>query len=404
MLDDKEENTNNKVTNNEYKEETWGKNVDGEAVIDGYKFRGRQPFRKAKESFAKLMVKGKQFEVGNVKCTVLDSRDKGIEREADIQMIENEKESRGTAVVKMYGPNKRKENVVLVTKYKQSDIKFVTSVAEKVVKPLIKKFLGVDKEEETGNVDSTNKCNYCEKTFKTESGLKCHVTKKHKEESDSLNTTNLKTDSSIMIIEDTDEENIDETNLEEFLDIKEEKKYTSKCKGCGHSFETSRKYELLQQIKKHNELCTMSSKSKQKKKQKSCETCKFVANDEQNLKRHKRDKHDVNTASTSPPPKRTKVDNKHEQEDMDIDEESQEDMDVDNIVNDAAIRSKLMDQKIEAKARKVEEEERMYREKKRKEEERNKVIEALEKEKRKRSINQNKRKIKDVKKKNRKKN
>ena len=34
---------------NEFKESTWGKKVDGEYVIDGYKFRGRQPFKRAKE-------------------------------------------------------------------------------------------------------------------------------------------------------------------------------------------------------------------------------------------------------------------------------------------------------------------------------------------------------------------
>ena len=38
------------------------------------------------------------------------------------------------AVLKLYGPNKRNENSVLVTKSKESDIKFVTILAEKVVK------------------------------------------------------------------------------------------------------------------------------------------------------------------------------------------------------------------------------------------------------------------------------
>ena len=50
--------------NNEYKEETWGKKVDGEDIIDGYKFRGRQSFKKARESLVKLMVRGAKFEGG----------------------------------------------------------------------------------------------------------------------------------------------------------------------------------------------------------------------------------------------------------------------------------------------------------------------------------------------------
>ena len=96
--------------------ETWGKKVDGEDVIDGYKFRGRQPFKKAREELEKLLVRGAKFDVGDTKCKVLDVREKGIELEVDIEMIQNEKDSRGVAVIKLYGPNKKKENVVLVTK------------------------------------------------------------------------------------------------------------------------------------------------------------------------------------------------------------------------------------------------------------------------------------------------
>ena len=120
----------------EYKEETWGKKVDGEDITDGYKFRGKQPFRKAKEGLEKLLVRGAKFDDGNLKFIVKDARDKGIEREVDIEM--------NVAVVKLYGPNKRKENVVTVTKSKQSDVKFVTLMAKKAIRQLIKKFLGVE--------------------------------------------------------------------------------------------------------------------------------------------------------------------------------------------------------------------------------------------------------------------
>ena len=133
MLDD----TNNDATNNsimrEYKEETWGKKVDGEDIIDGYKFRGKQPFLKAREGLEKLMVRGAKFEIGNQIFTVLDTRDKGIEREVDIQMNGNGKDDRGIAVIKLYGPNKRKENVVTVSKSKQSDVRFVTLMANKAI-------------------------------------------------------------------------------------------------------------------------------------------------------------------------------------------------------------------------------------------------------------------------------
>ena len=32
----------------EYKEETWGKTVDGKFIIDGFKFKGKQSFKNAK--------------------------------------------------------------------------------------------------------------------------------------------------------------------------------------------------------------------------------------------------------------------------------------------------------------------------------------------------------------------
>ena len=76
VLDD----SNKVVIMREYKEETWGKAVDGEQITDGYKFRGKQPFRKAKEGLEQLLVRDAKFDVGNIKCKVLDARDKGIER------------------------------------------------------------------------------------------------------------------------------------------------------------------------------------------------------------------------------------------------------------------------------------------------------------------------------------
>ena len=124
----------------EFREETWGKSVEGEYVTDGYKFRGKQPFKKAKEDLEKLLVRGAQFKVGNIEVIILDARNKGIEVEVDIQISEKDKE-RGNAFVKLYGPNKRKENTVTITKSKQSDVKFVTLLAQKVIKPLTKTFL-----------------------------------------------------------------------------------------------------------------------------------------------------------------------------------------------------------------------------------------------------------------------
>ena len=94
-------------------------------------------------------------------------------------------------MLKLYGPSKKKQNVVLVTKSKGSDSNFMKILAEDVIKPSIDSFL----EETSETLQSTNsksfvsvagkevkmeKCPQCEKTFYTISRLRTHITKMHK--------------------------------------------------------------------------------------------------------------------------------------------------------------------------------------------------------------------------------
>ena len=109
-----------------YKESTWGKKVDGVYVIDGYKFKfkfkGRHSFKKVKEKLENSLKRGTKGEINDLKYKVLDARIKGVELEIEIEIAENSKkgvDERGVAVAKLYGPNKKKENVVTVTKSKE---------------------------------------------------------------------------------------------------------------------------------------------------------------------------------------------------------------------------------------------------------------------------------------------
>ena len=73
---------------------------------------------------------------------------------------------------------------------------------------------------------------------------------------------------------------------------------------------------------KHKETCG-TIKVRQNPKSEYCQICEFEVKDELHLKRHRRDKHDILTASTSPPPKKTKVSKieiQNTQEKMDLDE------------------------------------------------------------------------------------
>ena len=378
---------------NAYKESTWGKKIDGEFIIDGYKFKGRQPFRRAKCEMEKLMVKGRQSEVQGLKFIVLDDREKGIETEVEVQIQENVKlgvDKRGVAVLKLYGPNKRKENSILVTKSKESDIKYVTILAEKIVRPLLAKFLST-----SGNDESIQKikeeifsCDKCEKTFQTSRGLKGHKTKIHTEFTLDIIDVKRKADQN-------DENETDEEEVTE--DIIEEKKYSNSCPKCNLHMEATRKYVLIQDIKKHKELNCQTKTIKYK----SCKDCGYESRDEITLKRHRRDKHEELTSSTSPPPKKSRMTQyKKDDEEMEIEEneETINDMEIESVESEEVIRSKLMDEKITLKALEQERKEEIFRQKKRNAELEKKKAKEIQLEATKQSNRKRKQKAKDVKK------
>ena len=104
------------VIPSEYKQKKWGKTMEGEYIIDGYNFKGKQSFKKAKVGLYDLMKRGIKGEVEGVEYRVLDRRTKGAEEEIEIEIVDNG--SRGVAVLKLYGPNKQKEYIIMVTKSK----------------------------------------------------------------------------------------------------------------------------------------------------------------------------------------------------------------------------------------------------------------------------------------------
>ena len=89
-----------------YKFKKWGKDIDGEFIIDGYSYKGKRAFLKPLEGFKKMMKKGFIGDVNDVKIKVLDSRKIGAELAIEIECEENNK--RGIAVLKLYGPSTKK--------------------------------------------------------------------------------------------------------------------------------------------------------------------------------------------------------------------------------------------------------------------------------------------------------
>ena len=110
-------------------------------------------------------------------------------------------------------------------------------------------------------------------------------------------------------------------------------KYRNKCEFCDFCIEGNRKYELIQLFLKHKESCFLN-KVKRTARNRKCSDCDFEGKDETNMKRHKRDQHEILTVSTSPPPKKKK-----NAQITDIDEEMEMEIDAkDDIIVDLSFK------------------------------------------------------------------
>ena len=387
-----------------YKEETWGKDEDGEYVTDGYKYFGKTAFKKALDGLKDSMKKGTIGEKNGIKYQVLDKRPSGTGIDIEIQVTANNN-NRGNAMLKLYGPSKKKQNVVLVTRSKGYDSKFMKILAENVIKPSIDAFLEETKEtlqspnsksfvSVDGKEVKMKECPHCGKTFLTISGLKTHITRMHKKkenrkrhlsESDNVDDHILKEATKVvdLILDEMigveTEDSIEETKevtlneMPEDIDENVPKKYSNKCDNCEFEAKAGRKFKVLQILKQHRELC---------QKIKTCEIGGCEVKDIQNMKKHMRDEHSETTASTSPPLKRKRklaVNTKTVEENTDTEE-----MEID--YEESEILSQRMDKKIEQKAKENEEKDQVLKEKikekiekKNKEEEKRQEIEKIKK-------------------------
>ena len=123
----------------------------------------------------------------------MDARKVGVAIEIEVEMLE--KGESGVAMLKLYGPysqGDKKDNVILVSKSKHNDEKFVSILAEQVIKPLIASFVREEhnpvRDDKIVKINSVSvkgkemklmKCPHCEKTSYSSKGLKGHITKMH---------------------------------------------------------------------------------------------------------------------------------------------------------------------------------------------------------------------------------
>ena len=259
----------------QYKEKNWGKDENGQKVVDGYSFRGKQSFQKVVEGFKNIMKRGVENDFNGTKFKALDIRKQGNGLEIDIQITE--KNDRGKAVMKLYGPSsKKKENVVMVTKYKESDSKYVLKLTENVVKPMMQKMLNQIetkisiKKSVSSKIKRQTllKCPFCEVTSHSSPGLKGHITKKHQsvaqeEKEGSTDIIEGLLDEVIEIVDGKPEK----LSLDENCDTIQGKykKYKSKCEECNYCVESDKKYSVVQIMLKHKkDTCTKQSSAELK--------------------------------------------------------------------------------------------------------------------------------------------
>ena len=337
----------------EYDEKRWGKEEGGENITDGFSFTGKKVFGKATEGLKGMLIKGIEKNINGIKFKVLDARKRGAGLETDIQV--SDKKDKGKTVVKIYDSNPKKKTIT-VSKSKGCDQKFVILLTEKIIKPLIKKFLSGQEakfENLTTIGKEVNKCTKCNKQFNTSSALKGHTTRIHSKKRKAGTSENEKE----ML-------NISGASIEtECSDDNNKKVYAEKCDNCDFSVTASRKYVVLQHMMKHTRDC----KNK-------CSKCDYVCKDVQGLRRHMRDKHDALIDSISPPTKKSKVNRNISVESMEVEESvvekrdkngeeeclDSEKMEIENEteIEERRNRSQMWDQKIKDKheRHKIEEE------------------------------------------------
>ena len=336
-----------------YSEKKWFKTNGSEETVTGYSLRGGQMLKHAVNGLKESLQRGVIKTIDETHIRVLDTRKVGVAFEIEVETMF--KSERGNAMIKLHGPynqKDKKDNVIMITKIKRNHEKFVTILAENIVKPLIDKFVKDEREDIEEVEQEDNKyCTVCEKVFKSPAGLKTHITKKHKQ----TDVGKVSTEKESLLNETC---NISET----------EKEYSEMCNQCDFIAIAEKKYLVLKLMTKH----------KKDRHYKFCGECEYKAKNLQDMKRHERDVHDKITGSTSPPAKKERnfsevIDQSVEMMETEenvlnlsvqLEEMELEKMDIDEELRIEKELSKKMDKKVKERQEKIDECDRKWAEKK----------------------------------------
>ena len=155
-----------------------------EEVPTGYTFKSKKKiFVKAVDSIKIKLKKGVEFVIDDLKIKILDCRNGPNGAEIDIEIVD--KKDRGQAVLKIFGPNSRKECTLMINKSKKHDAKFVKILAVHIIKRLVDNFISGqswnDFFEKKGlqAFKKPKSCESCGKGFLNDMTLNRHIKQYH---------------------------------------------------------------------------------------------------------------------------------------------------------------------------------------------------------------------------------
>ena len=242
----------------QYDENFWRKEDDEPT---GYTYKGKKKvFVKAVENIKITLKKGVSKQIGKLDFKVLDCRKSKNGLEIDIELSKDIETC--IAILKVFGPNTRKETTLMINKSRKHEAKFVKMLALEVIKPLLDAFISGEGwscllKTSIGKSSKPFSCKMCCKGFVNQANLNTHMEKYHKSFQFTSVVDNLKTN-----------DNSSRTHEEESTKMEIDEEVVEKCHGKGKKNNAEMEEEEIVAQSKLRDRQILEKREKMKRKRK----------------------------------------------------------------------------------------------------------------------------------------